>query len=151
VGERSFGKGSVQHLILLKEHEAAIKLTTAYYRMPDDRIIHRTAANESLGSWGVIPDIEVPLSDREVQEIQEVRREMDLAFTETSTAPGGTAPGGTPDAGGRAEPTPNTSPANDATFVSPESPLTQEITRDRQLLEALSYLRQRCGGDVASR
>src|SRR5262249_24862609 len=34
VGERSFGKGSVQTIIKLKEGDGAIKLTTAYYELP---------------------------------------------------------------------------------------------------------------------
>jgi len=156
VGERSFGKGSVQHLILLREHHAAIKLTTAYYRMPDDRIIHRTAGNDSLGCWGVIPDIEVPLSDQEVQEIQEIRRAADLAFTEIPTPSDGgtpsdgtesdeTAPSGTPEVSGQAGPSPSTSADDDDTVVSLEVHVTPDITRHRQLLEALWHLREHCG------
>jgi carboxyl-terminal processing protease len=66
VGERSFGKGSVQQLIYLKEHKAAIKLTTAYYRLPDGRIIHRTPKNVDTDAWGVKPDIHVSLVNEEM-------------------------------------------------------------------------------------
>ncbi|RJP36804.1 MAG: S41 family peptidase [Phycisphaerales bacterium] len=59
VGSRSFGKGSVQHLIPLSDGRSAIKLTVAYYRLPNGRIIHRTAENERTPEWGVWPDIEV--------------------------------------------------------------------------------------------
>lgn len=59
IGSRSFGKGSVQTLIPLTGHDAAIKLTTSYYRLPGGRIIHRTAENEHTDKWGVIPDVEV--------------------------------------------------------------------------------------------
>ncbi len=74
VGERSFGKGSVQHLIHLKGHQAAVKLTVAYYRLPDGRIIHRSDANSHTDSWGVRPDVEVILTDEEVHALRERNR-----------------------------------------------------------------------------
>ena len=77
VGERSFGKGSVQHLIHLTGHKAAIKLTVAYYRLPDGRIIHRTDKNTHTELWGVTPDVKVTLSEDEIQAIQESRRRVD--------------------------------------------------------------------------
>lgn len=80
VGERSFGKGSVQHLIHLIDTKGAIKLTTAYYRLPDGRIIHRTAKNVRSDVWGVIPDRSIILRNDEVRAIQETRRMLELAF-----------------------------------------------------------------------
>ncbi|HEY5723172.1 MAG TPA: S41 family peptidase [Allosphingosinicella sp.] len=54
MGERSFGKGSVQNLILLPG-QTAIRLTTARYYTPSGR---------SVQEGGIAPDIEVPqLSD----------------------------------------------------------------------------------------
>jgi carboxyl-terminal processing protease len=80
IGERSFGKGSVQHVIHLSERNAAVKLTTAYYRLPDGRIIHRTAKNGATDSWGVTPDVIIPLTPDEQQTIREDRQALDLAF-----------------------------------------------------------------------
>ncbi len=80
VGSRSFGKGSVQHLIHLTAQKAAVKLTTAYYRLPDGRFIHRTARNAGTNDWGVIPDVVVPLTDDQERAIREARHELDLAF-----------------------------------------------------------------------
>ncbi|MEK7731494.1 MAG: S41 family peptidase, partial [Planctomycetota bacterium] len=77
VGERSFGKGSVQHLIHLVGHKAAVKLTVAYYRLPDGRIIHRTDKNAHTELWGVTPDVGIALDEREVAAIQESRRRVD--------------------------------------------------------------------------
>ncbi len=51
VGERSFGKGSVQTIIPLYDG-SAIKLTTAKYYTPSGR---------SIQAQGITPDIEVPL------------------------------------------------------------------------------------------
>jgi carboxyl-terminal processing protease len=54
MGERSFGKGSVQNLIILPG-QTAIRLTTARYYTPSGR---------SVQEGGIMPDIEVPqLSD----------------------------------------------------------------------------------------
>lgn len=80
VGERSFGKGSVQHLIHLVDHPAAIKLTTAYYRLPKGAIIHRTVRNAAGDTWGVLPDIEVIATPQEERAMLSSRRTIGLAF-----------------------------------------------------------------------
>ena len=41
VGERSWGKGSVQNVIELEQGESALKLTTASYHRPNGKNIHR--------------------------------------------------------------------------------------------------------------
>ena len=79
VGERSFGKGSVQHLIHLVGHKAAVKLTVAYYRLPDGRIIHRTDKNAHTELWGVTPDVVIVLDESEFQAIQKLHRSVDVA------------------------------------------------------------------------
>ncbi len=78
VGERSFGKGSVQHLIHLTSQKAAVKLTVAYYRLPAGRLIHRTAHNANQDTWGVKPDVEVSLTAAQLSQIQEARRVLDV-------------------------------------------------------------------------
>ena len=78
VGERSFGKGSVQHLIHLVGHKSAVKLTVAYYRLPDGRIIHRTDKNAHTEQWGVTPDVRIALDESEVAAIQESRGRVDV-------------------------------------------------------------------------
>jgi carboxyl-terminal processing protease len=52
VGEKTFGKGSVQSVIGL-EDGSAIRLTTAKYYTPSERVIHE---------HGIAPQIEVPMS-----------------------------------------------------------------------------------------
>ncbi|MBI1825213.1 MAG: PDZ domain-containing protein [Planctomycetes bacterium] len=79
VGERSFGKGSVQHLIHLVGRKAAVKLTVALYRLPDGRFIHRTEQNARGKSWGIQPDVEVRLGDDETKAIQRSRQAVDNA------------------------------------------------------------------------
>ena len=55
MGQRSFGKGSVQTIFSLGEHKGALKLTTAIYHGPSGQTVHRT---------GVAPDIELLASAR---------------------------------------------------------------------------------------
>lgn len=61
VGERTFGKGSVQSVIRLPPDEkAAIRLTTAYYYTPSGRLIH---------DKGIDPDILEEVSPREWRDV----------------------------------------------------------------------------------
>jgi carboxyl-terminal processing protease len=67
VGQRSFGKGSVQNVIELDSGRAGLKLTTAKYYPPSGRNIHRTAESKPEDVWGVMPDagLEVSLDDNQ--------------------------------------------------------------------------------------
>ena len=70
VGERSFGKGSVQKLLYLNpEKTAAVKLTTETYWRPSGKNIHRARNPDAKESeeWGVRPDenLEVPTTEAE--------------------------------------------------------------------------------------
>ncbi|TWT74616.1 Carboxy-terminal processing protease CtpA precursor [Posidoniimonas polymericola] len=55
VGERTFGKGSVQSVIALDEGRSGMKLTTAAYRRPSGANIHRFADATESDVWGVSP------------------------------------------------------------------------------------------------
>ena len=80
VGERSFGKGSVQNLIEMEEGNTALKLTTASYWRPNGRNIHRFPEAKEDDDWGVRPDkdYEVKLSDEERIEYFKWRRDRDI-------------------------------------------------------------------------
>ncbi|MBI1337547.1 MAG: PDZ domain-containing protein [Phycisphaera sp.] len=52
VGTRTFGKGSVQQVRMLEGGHGAIKITNAYYYLPNGRNIHR---REGKDVWGVDP------------------------------------------------------------------------------------------------
>jgi len=68
VGSRSFGKGSVQKIIELKDG-SGLKLTIARYYTP---------ARRSIQEEGIIPDIQV--SERQVDETAiHITREIDLS------------------------------------------------------------------------
>jgi len=80
IGERSYGKGSVQNLIEMEEHTTALKLTTASYWRPSGRNIHRFPDSKEEDEWGVKPDkdYEVKLTDEERMEYYKWRRERDI-------------------------------------------------------------------------
>ncbi|MCA9075027.1 MAG: S41 family peptidase [Planctomycetaceae bacterium] len=56
VGERTWGKGSVQNVIELEDGESALKLTTASYHRPSGQNIHRFPDSKEEDVWGVTPD-----------------------------------------------------------------------------------------------
>jgi carboxyl-terminal processing protease len=59
LGEKTFGKGSVQSIIPLDDG-SALRLTTAKYYTPSHKVIHEV---------GITPDIVVPVTDEEEREI----------------------------------------------------------------------------------
>jgi carboxyl-terminal processing protease len=77
IGERTFGKGTVQNVIELEDHSSALRLTTAYYYLPNGECIHRTQQAEKEGKWGVEPDIAIPLTLDELTEIYRSRAAVD--------------------------------------------------------------------------
>ena len=56
VGERTWGKGSVQNVVELEGGDSALKLTTASYHRPSGKNIHRFPNSKESDEWGVTPD-----------------------------------------------------------------------------------------------
>jgi len=59
LGEKTFGKGSVQSILPLPDG-SALRLTTAKYYTPSHKVIHEE---------GITPDIFVPMTDEEERDI----------------------------------------------------------------------------------
>src|SRR5262245_47580208 len=91
VGERSFGKGSVQNIIELPEHSptVALKLTTASYWRPSGQNIHRSVDAKETDEWGVRPSegFEVKLKDDERVHYLVQRRQRDVVQGKPGAAP----------------------------------------------------------------
>ncbi len=79
VGQRSYGKGSVQNLIDLDGGSSILKLTVASYYRPSGENIHRFKNAKTTDKWGVSPDpgMEVKLTHREFVNWFIARRERD--------------------------------------------------------------------------
>jgi carboxyl-terminal processing protease len=56
VGERTYGKGTVQQLVPLESGRSLLKLTWASFWRPSGARIHRSAGSAADDSWGVMPD-----------------------------------------------------------------------------------------------
>lgn len=82
IGERSYGKGSVQNIIPVENGASALKLTTASYWRPSEKNIHRFANAKPTDEWGVKPNdgFEVKLSDEERIEYYKDRRKKDVVL-----------------------------------------------------------------------
>jgi carboxyl-terminal processing protease len=149
VGERTWGKGSVQNVIPLDEHlpgvgkgadgeslaRSALKLTVAGYRRPSGKNIDRPPGAKESDAWGVTPDpgFEVKLSEEDLAMLVEDRRKRDILAPKRSASAEGKAdlspstPNAAPTAA-PAEPTQGTSETKPPAFV------------DRQLQRAVDYL-----------
>jgi len=88
VGERSYGKGTVQELLPVESGRSLLKLTTASYWRPSGENIHRMADASPEDAWGVKPnaDYEVPLSDQEYVAYRQYRSQRDLLEQAPTTA-----------------------------------------------------------------
>ncbi|MBW7904352.1 MAG: S41 family peptidase [Phycisphaerae bacterium] len=67
LGERTFGKGSVQR-VLQVANDARLKLTTALYHLPSGRTPHKAPGAET---WGVTPDWTIELTPIEFRKVLE--------------------------------------------------------------------------------
>jgi carboxyl-terminal processing protease len=86
IGERTWGKGSVQNVIELESGKSALKLTTASYARPNGRNIHRFPDAKETDEWGVKPNdgMEVKLSPEEMLRFLEYRRRRDIVQARSS-------------------------------------------------------------------
>ncbi len=74
IGERTFGKGSVQNVWNLSNN-SKMKLTTQYYKLPDGRIIHR---KPQATTWGVDPHLTVSMLPEQESDALKLRQEADV-------------------------------------------------------------------------
>lgn len=80
VGERSYGKGTVQRLMHIESGRSLLKLTSATYWRPSEKNIHRMPDDDESAEWGVTPDegFVVPLSQEEYDVWRNYRNRRDL-------------------------------------------------------------------------
>ena len=113
VGERSYGKGSVQQVDAFKPTDGQIKMTTARYFPPSDKNIDKLSADKDKpDEWGVKPDkgYEVKLSKEAQRELADHFREREII------------------------------PAKEKPAADPEKPA--KVFKDTQLEKAVEYVRE---------
>jgi carboxyl-terminal processing protease len=141
VGSRTFGKGSVQTIIKLKEGGGAIRLTSAYYELPSGANIDRRGGQ---GSWGVDPTdgYYVPVDARTAEALTRKRLEREkLGGPEPAAADGAKV---TPESIERDESDPPLAAAlktliartTQGAFVKTGLPVAEQSARLRRLDEA---------------
>jgi len=89
VGERTFGKGSVQMLFPLADKTASFKLTTSHYYLPSGRCIHR---EENSTEWGVDPDVTVQMTPEQMGAAITARQDLDIPKEFRPVTPPTTSP-----------------------------------------------------------
>jgi carboxyl-terminal processing protease len=90
VGERSYGKGSVQTVLPMEGGLSALKLTTAtYYVGKNERNIHRFPDSKEKDQWGVLPNpgLEVKQADEERIKYFRWRRLRDVVLKKDQPTP----------------------------------------------------------------
>lgn len=77
LGTRSHGKGSVQEVHELPLNRGTLKITSAYYYLPDGDTIHRRPDSTD---WGVDPDrgMLIPVNDEQYIEKLRARRDIEV-------------------------------------------------------------------------
>jgi carboxyl-terminal processing protease len=80
IGVRSYGKGVVQKLSRFEDNGAYVKFTTAFYFTPSGRNLERPRADDAQGAraGGIAPDIEMPLTSRERNDIADALETYDI-------------------------------------------------------------------------
>ncbi len=95
VGQRTWGKGTVQDVIQLEENKGVLKLTTASYWRPSEKNIDKESS-ETDGDWGVVPDedCEVVVKGDELVRFHQWRRQRDSHLPQAGDE---TSPNGEPE------------------------------------------------------
>ncbi len=137
MGERTWGKGSVQNVIPLEHDLSALKLTTASYLRPSGKNIHRFPEDDEDDEWGVTPDegYELKLTDGQMLALVRERRNRELLRPKKAGAsePASSGQPGTP---------PDESPAEATPDEPPEPPESPESPKPRTKPEAEDPKRQ---------
>lgn len=89
MGERTWGKGSVQNVIALEHGHSALKLTTSAYQRPNGENIHRFPDAKKEDKWGVSPSkkhrLRIPPAEMNVLLLD--RRHRDVVRSKSTNPP----------------------------------------------------------------
>lgn len=132
VGERSYGKGSVQKLLRVgTDPPAALKLTTETYWRPSGKNIHRYPDAKESDEWGVRPDKDLEVPTTEAERLRYILEMMKLEYVAGKPGAGGAAP----------RPMPVPKGADGKPLIDDSKPF-----EDRVLNKAVEVLREKLKG-----
>ena len=134
IGERTWGKGTVQNVIFLEGGRSAIKLTTSSYWRPSLKNIHRGSKTEDDEDWGVKADegYEIDLTDEQYTDLVTARRQRYYSRLKAQSRSGAAADQ-TDVANGSNGP-------KDSAETTSENPTVEDF-EDPYMTKALEYLR----------
>ncbi|MFZ9023897.1 MAG: S41 family peptidase, partial [Anaerohalosphaeraceae bacterium] len=91
VGQRSYGKGSVQVVTPYTGDGSQLKYTIAYYHLPSNQRVQNRyqVIKEGREDWGIAPDVEVELRTNEIKEMVDIQRNNDVLARTDHEANGG--------------------------------------------------------------
>jgi carboxyl-terminal processing protease len=154
IGERSFGKGSVQNLIQMESGKSALKLTTAKYLRPSGKNIHRFPDSKESDEWGVTPDIQVKLTLQDEIDYWTARRDRDVVRdpqpSETAEQIAALA-GPLGSAWSLGQPLGTVAAAAEIASAAEHLPPAPRPFQDKVLDKALEYLREKLSSKTAQR
>jgi carboxyl-terminal processing protease len=78
VGQRTYGKGSVQEVIPLDDREGELKLTVAYYYLPSGRLVHKKPGATDADEWGVQPQIRIEMNAEQQKDLYLAMRDAEI-------------------------------------------------------------------------
>lgn len=85
LGQRTFGKGSVQRVVQLGGDDGTLKLTVAHWYLPSGRLVSRQKDSKD---WGVDPQIVVPVDEQADNGIEDLmERQEAIRYHSPSTMP----------------------------------------------------------------
>lgn len=93
IGQRTYGKGTVQKVYMLEGNKSALRLTFATYWRPNNKDIHKRKGAKDTDDWGVRPDEgqEIVITKELREQLLEARLNRDLnvidGVAETSPPP----------------------------------------------------------------
>lgn len=89
IGDRTWGKGTVQNVIPLEGGKSALKLTVATYWRPNGLNIHRWPTARDEDEWGVRPDrgFVLSLSEQDQARVADERRQRDTTDSQSKKPP----------------------------------------------------------------
>ena len=155
IGDRTWGKGSVQNVIRMEHGDSALKLTTASYHRPSGINIHRFPDMTPEDKWGVTPDegYSIRLSRAERIAINRQRSGRDILGNrpdkeegdETGDAESTKKEQQTDEKEAAAE-SEESEEAGEDSEEAAEKDDVDEAVQDRQMQAALNYIKEQLNG-----